>query len=189
MFCFAPVIFSGARFGPQFDYSCIKGGTKFGSHFWLPFSVFSRSTFIKKSECKTHFHNQIIAVRYCTSRLYVCAAYITAIGYGVDEAVWINVVETPIPYHVGGRRGWKKPPRTRIQISNGWESIFASTFCQTPMGGWIQKSSKVLGLATGRNRTLTYTQSCACNALPPQSLLIENICIGTAMEMESFAYP
>ena len=57
------------------------------------------------------------------------------------------------------------------------------------MGGWIQKSSKVLGLATGRNRTLTSTQSCACNGLPPQSLLIENICIGTAMELESFAYP
>jgi len=35
-------------------------------------------------------------------------AYLTAIGYGIDEAVWINVDETPIPYHVGGRHGWKK---------------------------------------------------------------------------------
>ena len=35
-------------------------------------------------------------------------AYLTAIGYGIDEAVWINVDETPVPYHVGGRHGWKK---------------------------------------------------------------------------------
>ena len=55
MFCFAPVIFSGARFGPHFDYSCIKWGTKFGSQFWLPFSVFSRSTFIKKANAKRTF--------------------------------------------------------------------------------------------------------------------------------------
>ena len=46
-------------------------------------------------------------------------AYLTAIGYGIDEAVWINVDETPIPYHVGGRRGWKKIPGTRTQRSNG----------------------------------------------------------------------
>ena len=59
MFCFAPVIFSGARFGPQFDYSCIKGGTKFGSHFWLPFSVFSRSTFIKKANAKRIFTTRL----------------------------------------------------------------------------------------------------------------------------------
>jgi hypothetical protein len=86
----------------------------FGSHFlFFPFHVH------KKSEYKTNVHNNIIAVRYCTSRLYVCAAYITAIGYGVDEAVWINVVETPIPYHVGGRHGWKKQPRTRTQRSTG----------------------------------------------------------------------
>ena len=120
IFCFAPVIFSGARFGPQFDYSCIKGGTKFGSHFWLPFSFFPRSTFIKK-----RMQNEFSQPDYCRTLLYqstLCmlwVAYITAIGYGVDEAVWINVVETPIPYHVGGRRGWKKPPRTRIQRSNG----------------------------------------------------------------------
>ena len=114
---------------------------------------------------------------YQSTLCMLWVAYITAIGYGVDEAVWINVVETPIPYHVGGRRGRKKPPRTRIQRSNGWESIFASTFCQTPMGGWIQKSSKVLGLATGRIRTLTSTQSCACNGLPPQSLLMKTFAL------------
>ena len=59
MFCFAPVIFSGARFGPQFDYSCIKGGTKFGSHFWLPF-FFSRSTFIKKANAKRIFTTRLL---------------------------------------------------------------------------------------------------------------------------------
>jgi hypothetical protein len=51
------------------------------------------------------------------------------------------------------------------------------------------KSLKLLGLAMGRNSTLTSTQSCAWNGLPPPSLLIENICNGTAMEMERFAYP
>ena len=38
----------------------------------------------------------------------IWVAYLTAIGYGIDEAVWINVDETPIPYHLGGRHGWKK---------------------------------------------------------------------------------
>jgi hypothetical protein len=41
-------------------------------------------------------------------------AYLTAIGYGIDEAVWINVDETPVPYHVGGRHGWKKNIPYRI---------------------------------------------------------------------------
>ena len=115
IFCFAPVMFSGARFGPHFDYSCIKWGTKSGSQFLLPFSFFSRSTFIKKSEYKTNVHNN------CTSRLLcmLWVAYLIAIGYGIDEAVWINVDETPTPYRVGGRHGWKKQPHTRTQRSNG----------------------------------------------------------------------
>ena len=88
---------------------------------------------------------------YCRTLLYqstLCmlwVAYITAIGYGVDEAVWINVVETPIPYHVGGRRGGKKhTPRKNSEIkwlrkhlcihmlsdTNGWVdlNIFKSTW-------------------------------------------------------------
>ena len=110
-FCFAPVIFSGTRFGPHFDYSCIKRGTKFGSHFWFPFSFFSRSTFIKK-----RIQNQFSQQYFCRALLYqstLCmlwVAYLIAIGYGVDEAVWINVDETPIPHHVGGRHGWKSHP-------------------------------------------------------------------------------
>ena len=88
----------------------------FGSHFLF----FARSTFTKK-----RMQNEFSQPDYCRTLLYqstlrmLWVAYITAIGYGVDEVVWINVVETPIPYHVGGRRGWKKPPRTRIQRSNG----------------------------------------------------------------------
>ena len=44
----------------------------------------------------------------------IWVAYLTAIGYGIDTAVWINIDETPIPYHFGGRHGWKKhkPPDT-----------------------------------------------------------------------------
>ena len=89
----------------------------FGSHFlfFFPFHVH------KKSEYKTNVHNNIIAVRYCTSRrlCMLWVAYLIAIGYGIDEAVWINVDETPTPYRVGGRHGWKKQPHTRTQRSNG----------------------------------------------------------------------
>jgi len=83
--------------------------------FFFPFHVH------KKSEYKTNVHNNIIAVRYCTSRLLcmLWVAYLTAIGYGIEEAVWINVDETPTPYRVGGRHGWKKQPHTRTQRSNG----------------------------------------------------------------------
>ena len=35
-------------------------------------------------------------------------AYLVAIGYGMDEAVWINIDETPIPYHFGSKSGLKK---------------------------------------------------------------------------------
>jgi hypothetical protein len=47
----------------------------------------------------------------------IWVAYLTAIGYGIDTAVWINIDETPIPYHFGGRHGWKKhkPPDTMKQ--------------------------------------------------------------------------
>ena len=38
----------------------------------------------------------------------IWVAYLTAIGYGMDTAVWINIDETPIPYHFGSRHGWKK---------------------------------------------------------------------------------
>ena len=77
--------------------------------------------FHKKSEYKTNVHNNIIAVRYCTSRLLcmLWVAYLIATGYGVDETVWINVDEAPTPYRVGGRQGWKKLPHTRTQRSNG----------------------------------------------------------------------
>ena len=35
-------------------------------------------------------------------------AYLVAIGYGMNEAVWINIDETPIPYHFGSKPGLKK---------------------------------------------------------------------------------
>jgi hypothetical protein len=47
----------------------------------------------------------------------------------------------------------------------------------------------VIGLATERNRTFTSTQGCTCNGLSPQSLLMKNTFCGTALEMESIAYP
>ena len=47
----------------------------------------------------------------------IWVAYLTAIGYGMDTAVWINIDETPIPYHYGNRHGWKtkKPSDTMKQ--------------------------------------------------------------------------
>jgi len=47
----------------------------------------------------------------------IWVAYLAAIGYGMDTAVWINIDETPIPYHYGNRHGWKtkKPSDTMKQ--------------------------------------------------------------------------
>jgi hypothetical protein len=42
-------------------------------------------------------------------------AYLIAIGYGVDEVVWINVDETLIPYHMGGPRLEKKHPAQELR--------------------------------------------------------------------------
>jgi hypothetical protein len=83
MFCVAPVIFSGTRFGPHFDYSCIKGGTKFGSHFWLPFSFFSHSTFIKK-----RMQNEFSQPDYCRTLLYQ-STFMHALG-GLPHCDWLR---------------------------------------------------------------------------------------------------
>ena len=60
--CFALLrsYFLGLVLVPSSIYSCIKGGTKFGSHFWLPFSLFSRSTFIKKANAKRIFTTRLL---------------------------------------------------------------------------------------------------------------------------------
>ena len=79
MFCFAPVIFSGARFGPHFDYSCIKWGTKFGSQFWLPFSFFSRSTFIKKANTKRTFTTILLPYAIVPVDFYACFGWPTSL--------------------------------------------------------------------------------------------------------------
>ena len=140
-------------------------------------------------------HNERSQQYYCRALLYqstLCmlrVAYLIAIGYGVDEAVWINVDETPIPYHVGGRHGWKKHPVQELRDQMVEKASSHPNLVRHQWVGGFKNLQKVLGLATGRNRTLTSTQSCACNGLPPQSLRIDNICIGSAMEMESAAYP
>lgn len=35
-------------------------------------------------------------------------AYLSSIGYSMEDATWINIDETAIPYHVGGRAGMRK---------------------------------------------------------------------------------
>ena len=85
----------------------------FGNHFLF----FFRSTLIKKL-----IHNQFSQQYYCRALLYqstLCmlwVAYLIAIGYGVDEAVCINVDEAPIPHHVGGRHGWKSHPVQELRV-------------------------------------------------------------------------
>ena len=72
--------------------------------------------------------NTLKTIYRCQATLcMIWVAYLTAIGYGIDEAVWINVDETPVPYHVGGRHGWKKKKTsgTGSARPNGRESIFA----------------------------------------------------------------
>ena len=39
---------------------------------------------------------------------FVWVAYLASIGYSMEEAVYINMDETPIPYHFGGKKGLKK---------------------------------------------------------------------------------
>lgn len=42
---------------------------------------------------------------------FVWVAYLASIGFGFREAVYINIDETPIPHHFGGRKGLKKQRR------------------------------------------------------------------------------
>ena len=44
---------------------------------------------------------------------FVWVAYLKATGYGMDEAIWINIDETPIPYHFGGKKGLRKHPNSK----------------------------------------------------------------------------
>ena len=89
-------------------------------------------------------------------------AYLTAIGYGIDEAVWINVDETPIPYHVGGRRGWKKQKpvqalrekmveRATLQLQRSHCTLVASIVSQEE----VQKvlPQVLLPKMTGKNKS------------------------------------
>ena len=44
------------------------------------------------NEFNSHLH------LYHATLCMIWVAYLTAIGYGIDEAAWIKVDETPIPY-------------------------------------------------------------------------------------------
>ena len=41
-------------------------------------------------------------------QFFVWVGYLASIGYSMDEAVYINLDETSIPYHHGGKKGLKK---------------------------------------------------------------------------------
>ena len=45
----------------------------------------------------------------------VWVAYLNATGYSMDEAVWINIDETPIPYHNKNLRGLRKQPADKTE--------------------------------------------------------------------------
>ena len=92
---------------------------------------------------------------YCRTLLYqstLCmrwVAYITAIGYGVDEAVWINVVETPIPYHVGGRHGWKNHPVQEFRDQMVEKASLHPHFVRHQWVGGFKNLQKYLDLLRG----------------------------------------
>ena len=68
-------------------------GTQNGSISWHPFFQKSDSIFENEHEVKLFF---------------VWVGYLANIGYSMDEAVYINLDETAIAYHYGGKKGLKK---------------------------------------------------------------------------------
>ena len=47
---------------------------------------------------------------------FVWIGYLHAIGYGLEEAIWINMDETPIPYHTTGRKGMRKHATSKQEL-------------------------------------------------------------------------
>ena len=44
---------------------------------------------------------------------FVWIGYLNSIGYGLNDAVWINIDESPIPYHVSGKKGLRLHPLSK----------------------------------------------------------------------------
>ena len=42
------------------------------------------------------------------SQFAIWVAHLVGLGFSLENATWINLDETPIPYHIGGRRGMMK---------------------------------------------------------------------------------
>ena len=100
-----------------------KSGTKSGTQKWGPIG--------SKNLCRRRFggnsggfqlsltsndgtasFGERCAVRskcWQVSWFIIWVSYLNAIGYSLNEATWINIDETPIPYHVQGRAGFRQP--------------------------------------------------------------------------------
>ena len=51
-------------------------------------------------------------------QFFVWVGYLASIGYNMDEAVYINLDETSIAYHYGGKKGLNKKRDTKYSTED-----------------------------------------------------------------------
>lgn len=94
-----------------------KTGTEACSNNWHVFYVPNQYNIFTKSIIFSNKNNGFGALEEV--RLYfVWVAYLTAVGYSMREAVWINIDETPIPLHFSGKRGHRMTAANATQAAS-----------------------------------------------------------------------
>ena len=103
----------GSKIGNQISGPCavFNCGAQNRFQFWnqIVFQVLGparREKFKKKMVFGLFFGPQV-------KLFFVWIGYLNSIGYGLNDAVWINIDESPIPYHVSGKKGLRLHPLSK----------------------------------------------------------------------------
>ena len=73
-----------------------------------PVDIFNQGGYFKQLHDKSVFCRMIVIIASLqVSWFMTWVAYLCSIGMSPQSATWVNIDETAIPYHVGGRAGMR----------------------------------------------------------------------------------